>query len=1558
MKRRNLQNVIFGALLAGGALWGCLSLSPHLLSRIVDEDALRISIEKGLRESMGVRFRIESLTLEPTLFHELQVHLNTNAITDERGHPLGSIRNISIAIRYWPLLTKLTPEIAKIHLNHVDVPIRDYNLFKSLKIRRIAPERNGLLQPAELRDTEVLLTDYGIEDFKPDRIARAIMPGAARVRLEGPELSIRHLESARPIALIGKGRMLFRAFTEQKHPLWQGNYDFQAELTPTAFNEEHPMRPTDLKRLMLALKSRSSRGEGSNERTDLKAEYRQQSVHQSRLLLRMKAFDLAHAQAVTLQLANMFGIRAPLPLRQTRFFGRMTAASRLRFDPEPRARENSPQNNFSSLNSLSGSIRLSDVGLLPDKSMAIPRVQGLNGCLLLHGGSLSAENLTFRLGGLPFHLQGRYRLSDGWMNLMLLGENLRLDSLHVLAKELGAPIESVKGREAQGVLTVKARFAGTAQKPAYAGELHVREGLFEDAVLGARLERLEGALRFTGEGFRHPRLAYEGRLVVLKGRVISPDKLWAIRALDGNVAFQGHWMADQQVQALPQANGVIHFSQGEAHLPDGALRAEDVQGRLRLERERFLLEDVRARMADARHVSGTSPLIRLSGESSLDLRQYQLHLQARQLALSQLASSFSNTRLSNARTSSIPAILPDSPLSRLRVENGQGDLDIILSTGLQIRGKADVSALRIRAKGSPYLLQASRLLFAFDGTGATLAPTTLTYGPVPSGNGQYGMIPLRVAGRFSPLTADGAYEFRLAANAVPLSLLRDAQGTLAALSGARWPEIWNTAGFLDIQAALSNRAHHLDARFHDVGLSWQDGDFPISGLNGALSLDWTAGGRPRLTTQDLAFVYGNSPVRVNAQSGEQLLLLADGVLSALTVNHFLVSHQSEATPYRDVPFRVRIAGSPDIPLYTVNRDLRASLHLDLNETLKGASQDAGQPVPSSTLPAATEPMGGFAQRLNRRDSGLTLNPVRLAREAIRRARFFLWNSLDTLADTFRGKRTSVARRDEPPEKTVSEGIIGQNSIESPHGTIALPIEPPEPVQLQANVDDTACLDAFFHWTRGDFILEDAILHLFGAGDIRADGIFRQPGKTGGGGLQAHVRTVPAIALTSLGQATGRNSLFRDASGLLAANLQLTAENPSGLPQLNGWLTADHIVIPELQAENVTGRVNFTGQSAVAEIAALEIPGVKAQASARTDNLFEMPITLEDVDIRASLLDIAGLTKFNNYIVKPVIIDRLVHNYLRPWQLGDPFLPIQFRNGSLRSDELIYQNILMNRLQSRFSVYANGFYEMDDARVEAAGGTASGYLSMNPHDSNFTTLELYVENVKANALTKALLNVTNQIFGDLSGTVRFTTFGETDDDMQRNANGAVTLRVKNGRLPAIAKVETLLTTANLIRGGILGLNLNNLFRTLIFYDTNYFAELSGNLLINNQVLYTHNLISDGVNLDLLMQGSLRMDSGDADMTVNGRMSQNVAGRLGFLGQLSLGRLLRLIPGLGTFGGSQAGLFGYLPGIGYIPGFGGPASATNRFQVRLKGPLDEPATIRDFHWVHTRPGGERS
>lgn len=1566
MNRQNAQkNIAIALLLAGGALWGGMQIVP----RFVDREALRVSIEKGLNDATGVRFHIHELNLKPTLFHQIQVNLNTNTITDEHGHPLGDIRNISIEIRYLPLLIARVPEIAKIHLNHVNIPIRDYSLFRALRIQQVKPEDNGFLKPAELHDTELLLTHYRIEDFKPELTARTLIAGTRRVKLEGPTLSVRHLESSHPIALLGQGRLSFKGqlpvnpqerllITTPDHhtekTLWHGNYNFQAELDPASFQENHAMSAGDLGLLLLSFKG---------QELELKTEYRRQSGHRGEGSLQSRTLSLPHAQAVALQLANMFSITPPLPLRQARLTGRIIADNRFKldFDKKPQPFEE-----------LSGDLRLRDVGVSANGDIGIPRIQRANGHLVLEGDTVhTANDLRFQLGALPLFLHGRYRLSDGDADAFLEGHGLHIASLQSFAEEAGVKTDAFQGRKIAGAVDFTAHLQGTTRQPRYAGNIQLKDAAFEDAKLGAHADHINGHLNVTGEGIETPKLHYDGRVIIAKGHLSGSGTLqaplkWAIPSVNGDVAFHGQWIVKPgAMPPLPNATGAIQFRDGQAQVPNSKVTATGIQGQIQLKNDTISLQGARALLANQ--------LIQAQGQSDIQLKRYQ----------GRVWGHLSLPAITQALKANLPPAQVNN-LSRLNVESGIANLDITASTGMRLNGKVDLSGLSVRTLPYTQRIKTPRLLLTFNDKKATLAPSTLYYGPVVTdASGHREQLALRASGVFGIPSAAGkpaSYNLKLASQNVPMSFLRDLQPTVQALSGTSLPEIWNTAGFISFDAALSNRSTHVVANFQNAGLSWQGADFPVSQLNGGFSLDWATGGKPQIATNNLTLVYGNSPIHLDAHNTKQLALLTEGTLSGLAVNHFLVSHQSEATPYRDIPFRIQINGnlgalsttlgpstSPKM-LPPPGSDLAISLYLDLNRTLKGVSEGSSQPIPFLPNPAtdssSVEPPMTLGERLNQQNNNhqvsliSRLNPIRITKGLISQTNRVVETGVTTFVQAIPGRKSPGEEGTPNPQQTQPTSPAEQAkpiAIAQKPTTISLS-QAEEAMQMQASIDDSdnAYLDIGLLWKKGDLFLDRGILHLFNAGNVLASGTGQQILRTDKSTIQAHIWTPSPLTLNALADATGNMGLFHDAKGKLNTDLQWASTPGAAYPALTGWLTTDDIKLPDLELGKLTSRVDFSGQGAVAQVDALEIPGIKTKAHTRTENIFDVPVTLEDVDIQASLLDVAGISDYNNRIIKPVIIDRLVHNYLRPWQLGDPYIPIQFRNGSLSGDELIYQNILLNNLQSQLSVYANGFFEMSNTRLEAAGGTASGYLSMSPNDNSFTTLELNVANVKANALTKALLNVTNQIFGDLSGTVRFTTFGATDMDMQRNANGTVSMRVQNGRLPAIAKVETLLTTANLVRGGVLGFNLNNLLRTLTIYDTNYFAELSGDLLINNQVLYTRNLLSDGVNLDLLMRGNLRMDSGDADMVINGRMSQNVAGRLGFLGQLSLGKLLHLVPGLGTMGKKQAGLFGYLPGLGYVPGFGGPASATNRFQVRLKGPPDSPSAIRDFHWVHTSYG----
>jgi hypothetical protein len=1527
VKRKPTRKTIVVLVSLGIVGFGLLKSIPYF----IDREAIKLEIEKGLHESTGVNFKIHELQLVPTIFHGIQVHLNTSTITDIKHQPLGSINNITVQIRYLPLLTQQLPEIAKIHLDDVVIPVGKSNFFKELHLKLTKPKRTGWLKPAEMHDTEVLLTDYQIEDTVLSRQVLHLLPAAQGFSLRGNKLSLKHLESKKPVSLMADGIMSFipeNVWLAHAAARLKGNkaktseamhYQLMLEV-PQAVIKKGKMDASGLQRLELSLKG---------GRQDLNVSYRlgkdvPGQPTRGTAQVRSPGLELLRGQVLAIQLWDTFAIPIPPALLQTVVAGNLKLDNRfdLRF----------PAGRQPELVGGNGYITLGRLGMAPYAQPSRPWLDSLSGTVNLKSQTVSLDRMTFKLAGLPLSLNGWYRLDNQQVNAHLTGKNLREDSLTASAHRLGTSTAALQGLNLQGVLDVDATLTGTLNQPSYRGTVAMRNGAFQDQSRGLEANHLTGQIRFSGYGLKKPVVNYQGNLNVADGHFADAQQGINVRHFDGKVAFNGQYTPGPPgaMPPLPHYTGQIDVREAEYKDPKTDLLVSGIRGVIRLGQDLIRLENFRALFAGSTYTA--------SGQLKQDLSAYHLNVRGDRIDLPRLKE----------------AVAPKFPeakqaLAHLDPYSGQARLNLNIDTGMKMNGRLDITELAAHTGQKDYPFQVPRMSVLFQNQQVTLARTAIYVGSVP----------VQLDGTAN---LNGRYNLNVASGDVPLSAVRDAEPLIESLTGQDLPEIWNTAGSMRVQGKLANQNNRFQLEFQNAGLSWQGGDFPLYDLNGGLSFQQVGHNPPVIASRNLNFRYGNSPVALSLDSHGRLNAVFEGVLSGLTVNHFLVSRQSEATPYQNIPFQASMNGmlaalpGPGADADRAGRralaknDVRAFLHLNLDQNFRQAYEGV---TPKPEQPASGQPTGKPAEQASQPAAGTEeavagdgvspgsvigklgkpiLHPVRTVGHVLGTARQTVQSGLDALITTTKATANLLPSREASNgENGSANGLPGPASLIRPGDTGA------------------SYLSAGLHWAGPDLQLEQALLHLFDAGDLVAEGRvenFMDPSKLV---FLAHLSSQPGIDLSKLSQGANSNLFFRDAKGQVALDVQVVG-NSEGPKLASGWASSTHMAIPYLTLRDLTGRVTLDGETAQATVEALEIPGVSASATARTANIFEVPTHLEDVKIHGRMLSIESLGNFLDQVVEPILVEQLAHNYLRPWQQGDPAFPIQFRNGDLQVDEVIYQNIILNSLSSKFSLYANSFFELSNTKVEAAGGLARGYLSMNPNDASFTTLDMNVENVKANALTKALLNVTNQIFGDVDGTVRFTTYGNDPIEMQKNANGTVSMRVKNGRLPAIAKVETLLTTANIIRGGVLGLNLNNLLRSLTIYDTNYFATLSGDMLINDQVLYTRNLSSLGVNLDLLIRGSIKMDNGLANLTVDGRMKQIVAGKLGALGKLSLGGLVSRIPALGTFGNNRTGLLGYIPGVGWVPGFGGPAGDVNRFRVRLVGDLNNPGAIQDFRWVH--------
>lgn len=1520
----------------------------------LDKEQLKTSIQKGLEQSTGVHFKIQELTMDSTIFHGLQVNLNTNTITDEKKRPLGNIDNITIEIRYLPLLLRRTPSIAKIHINHAYVPVGDQSLFTALKLNLKEPEETGFIKPAKLEDAEILLTNYLVEDLKPSKVAHDFLPKARQFRLEGESFSIRHLQSDKPISMLSNGTLVFttgngiqQAGEQKALRILMGSYALFAEIPQDVTKKGHRMTASDLGRLNVEVKGPD---------IAFKVRYQHKKHEDGIGTFNSGWTSLSSTQALVSQLGDTFGIPIPDQLMSVYLAGNATINDgfRLSFTDPDHAKAR-----------LSGRLQLSNAAAARASAWPDVFLSRLNGNVKLDGDVISLEDVTGRLSSLPLRLQGQLNVNTHAINMLISGQSLRVSSLRQTVADLGGSSASLNGLDLKGLVDFTARITGTTDIPDYKGTLALRNGAFQSAKQGLAVNNVDGKFNFAGRGLQSPTIAYGGVIHVNDGKLLDASKGLRVNRFDGQIVAQGVISAGGGNPPMPDYHGTINVRDADYKDPKTGLLVSGIHGLLDLGGKVINIRNFQASMGGASFLA--------NGNITSDFKRYKLRVVSHNINIQRFKRD-------------VLAKLPQAQgvLASIDPYSGRASLDATVSTGMNLNGRLNLTQVALRTGNPDFPIRVPAMTISFSNNRVSVPETTVWYGTVA----------LRFGGTFSK---GGTYRFAVASKEIPLSLLRDNIEMLTMFTGAEVPEIFNTSGSVAINGVIGNANTNMTLAFNNAGLSWRGGDFPLYDLNGAVYFKQAGHGKPVISTRDLNFRYGNSPIAADVENGGRFSMTSNGVISPLVVNHFLVSHTNEATPYREIPFKVAadglLAALPGDPNEAKN-DVQVQLQLDLNPNFKegnwAVDAKPEEDVPADTLrpsqdsvpdgnatgagPDMTaEPPRGqtvhkVLSKLNPIQGVKTLghavlshvNLVRDVKQAVGLTKQVVTSAVDKVRHLaeFRQKEEVVQPQhaEVNTENPNAPATAATPETPAPTATENTRIDPgslPATVAsaLPAAGDDNAFFDGRFHLAGPDLLIDQALLHLFNAGDIITTGQVTHALDTNNREMALRVQALPELSLNRLSHSSRNNDFFRGAGGTIGLDLQVLSSAQAS-NALQGWLAFNKTALPYLTVRDLTGRFDFNGSGAVADIPSFAIPGLTTSATATTDDIFQLPVTLENVKINGSLISIESLAEFNQNVMMPIINEQLIHNFIRPRQTGDPVVPIQFRDADMHFDEMIFQNIITNNLDSKFSLFANSYFEMNDTRLEAAGGTATGYFSMNPNDNNFMTLELNASQVKANALTKALLNVTNQIFGDLSGTVRFTSFGATPEDLQANANGTVSVKVTDGRLPAIAKVETLLAAANIFRGGILGLNLNNLFRTLNFGDTNYFAELSGDMLINNQSLYTDNLVSDGVNLDLFIQGGLRMDTGAANMLVNGRMSQDVSGMFGALGKFSVGSILRYIPGLGNLGGGRTGLIGRIPVVGYTPGFGGPAGDVNRFQVRLVGRLDEPGAIQDFHWVRSQ------
>ncbi len=1460
-------------------------LLQRLLPSFIDLPGLKTKIETSIYQSTGIRAQIKTLSIRPTLLGGISIIFDNNILFDPKDVKVVRAGQVTVNVRYWPLLFGKT-SISQIGFENIEVYIGERSILFRLK-RPKTPSKDVVLE-----DSRILFNNYHI-------IVDRYFDNRNKYFLDGKTLVISHVNSNRALEMHGQGDFFFGVFT--------------------------PNQP--LASFVL--------------RADAKQD-----------ILKKPKFNWRDLQRIHLQLT---GLQLPTFARIARTFGiPVTATGQV-------------QELFLSLQGQGVTKIFTIAGQMPkatDLQWEQHRFHFEPGSLLFRTDlNMDAQERLVALNHIVLKLWNRQFQTLGSGNVQL--------RIPVAKSLMDIKLSTSK-------LPVAALGLYPLLTPEYRDLLHRIQGYFATQLhVTGPLQKLDAVGQIRFRSITLPSRRPTAPLLEKFGADLNLQSLhrWMIRTLGGKVAnspMHGQLQLDLAAQTLAgqldASNINLALAQEllQAILPYSASRwAFPIQGR----------GDAHFRIAGSLKQPDLTGTVSLNGT--------QVYVPQQKTPFVQGLQAFLQLDRQTVSVVNAQAVLGNAlvrAFGTLNRQNGQLHMNLI-SNALDLSAVQHIAEMfRPALKGQTKMAGSATLDLLATGTltrplldGAitlhdaafSYLPKSLTVsqiqGPIrfhqqtlesPGIRAKVNTLPVQVSGHSD--TTFKTYQARLEGKNLSVTRIRDTLLALSPGSAALLKSLNVTAGNADLNVlvtsatpkklggtmSLHSVAFQPDTlktpvRIESLTYNLESGDLRSPSGNGLIigPFQFTVSGKAAASDYRVQLKSQTLPVAALRENRAILQKLAAVPLPTFFNTAGSVQITLRLTPaQKDLLAHFTHAGASfaelKYPVYDVNGDLTVHLDKKLHASADNLSFRYGN-----------SPMNLSLQMNSLKDLYLetsgTLSPLLLN---------------EILRPTYASTITYAAI----PFEVNLTGKIGQLfgaglgndlsmflnvNVTSLFGQHNAPTTPPESGAPDPSLAQ-ATLSSVLHLERNHLQVEQTRFRTGEQSSLllsgQADEIFRPDKRT----IAMSLQTEPVLNLKGIAQQWSPE----DADGLSGSiETALTLLSAPGTFSAVGDVLLNQLHLPSYQVENLNGKIHFDGRQATINIPSFKTPGVDVGFSAHIDDLLRYPLPISDFNVAGKEFIVMLYSDWINKVVVGKIRQGLWERFFKSTASSGPGLPFEIKNGNLQVDEGIINNLIVKHYTSNIKVYPNTYFELGNIHGESAGGSGSGYFSMNPRDNNFMTIHLNIKNMKANAVSRIFLNVTNQIFGDLSGTLDYTTEGTTNEDILSHTNGVARLKIDNGRLPSITKIENLLIAANTISGGIANLNLNSLFRVAAPFHTDYFATLTGMFKMVDGFAYTDNMLIDGENLDFKMQGWIRMLDGYANMKLHGQLDQEIAGVLGPLGNLSIGRFIGMIPPLRA-------LINHIPGLGFVPGFGGPREKGLAFDADILGPLVDPGSVQHFKWAH--------
>ena len=406
-------------------------------------------------------------------------------------------------------------------------------------------------------------------------------------------------------------------------------------------------------------------------------------------------------------------------------------------------------------------------------------------------------------------------------------------------------------------------------------------------------------------------------------------------------------------------------------------------------------------------------------------------------------------------------------------------------------------------------------------------------------------------------------------------------------------------------------------------------------------------------------------------------------------------------------------------------------------------------------------------------------------------------------------------------------------------------------------------------------------------------------------------------------------------GQFVSNLRINGKSTS--PHILGNLDITGLDMPFLNTTIKDLSMDFKDKDIILESKG-EVLSNNIIFSAKLKNKFTSNYIVEKAEIFVRHIDINSLMSDLKQLELKTFNENSSNN-----TNTDFINTVLFNKLTVYADSVKIKNLNAKNFKASCTLNEKMQLFVKDFKFDIANGEIHGSALYNLLN-NVLKLNLNANNVNANELMIALLDLPNQIYGNLVGTIELISNVTNETTSKETLSGKILFTVQNGRMPKLGSLEYLLKAGNIIKSGITAISMNSIVELITPLKTGEFSSIDGNIKINHGICNVE-LHSKGKDLNMFIKGKHNLVTNIADMLVLGQLSRKVSTAFGAVGNLSLNTLFNKIPGVNLSENGQL-----INELNKIPGIEISNKSYRKFVVEIFGNINNDNNVKSFKWIN--------